>query len=326
MNSIVSQVILATGELCPKFELQPGMMLLGAESQPLILKGIETRRAPAFEVKPRKSEPFLVGYDQKILAISKTKEPLLLPAKDCVDFSENLQRKFSLAKATLNFPEKELPLDPYFLGLLLGDGCFRETPIKITTPDSEIIEAIYENAARYKWPISVNHLANNLSDHYRIKRPQKGQKSLKGIVVSLGLFNRKSPAKFIPKQYLFADKKSRQALLAGLLDTDGHLAVRYYDFSTSSPQLADDVVFLARSLGLTVFENRKPKTSGCVVRLYIHGDFAEIPIRIRRKISLFSKRYFEKFNLKPAGIQEIQYLDIESYLLGNCTIRIGDRS
>jgi hypothetical protein len=256
MNRIVSQVILATGELYPKINLKPGIMLLGTESQSLTLKGVETRRVPAFEVKPRKSEPFLVGLDQKILAMSKTNEPLLLPAKDYVEFSANLQKKFSLAKATLNFPETKLPLDPYFLGLLWG--------------------------------------------------------------------NRNSSTKFIPKQYLFADKKSRQALLAGLLEADGHLAIKYYDFKTSSPQLADDVAFLARSLGLTVFENRNPKTSGCAARLYIHGDFSKIPIRIRRKISIFSKRYFERFTIKPAGIQDIQYLDIESYLLGDCTIRIGD--
>jgi hypothetical protein len=256
MNRIVSQVILATGELYPKFDLKPGMMLLGAESQPLALKGVEIRRVPAFEVMPQKSESFLVGLDQKILATSKMNEPLLLAAKDYVDFSTNLQQKFSFAKATLNFPETKLPLDPYFLGFLWG--------------------------------------------------------------------NHKSNTKFIPKQYLFADKKSRQALLAGLLDTNGYIAVKYYDFKTSSVQLANDTAFLARSIGLTVFENRHPKTLGCVARLYIRGDFSEIPILIRRKLSLFLKRYFEKFTLKPAGIQEIQYLDVESYLLGDCTIRIGD--
>jgi hypothetical protein len=256
MSRNTSQVILATGELYPKFELVSGMELMGSDSKHNILKGVEIRREPAFKVTPRKSESFLIGLDQKILATSKMNEPLLLAAKDYVDFSGNLQQKFSLAKAILDFPETELPLDPYFQGLLLG--------------------------------------------------------------------NDKSDTKFIPKQYLFADKKSRQALLARVLDTDGHLAVKYYDFKTSSFQLADDTAFLARSLGLTVFENRNPKTSGCAARLYIHGDFSDIPIRIRRKISLFPKRYFEKFAVKPAGIQAIQHLDIESYLLGDCTIRIGD--
>jgi hypothetical protein len=256
MNSITSQVILATGELCPKFELKPGLMLLGADSQPLTLNGIETRKIPAFEVKPKKSEPFLIGFDQKILATSKTKEQLLLTAKDYVEYSQNLQQKFSLAKATLDFPETELPLDAYSEGLLLGTN--------------------------------------------------------------------KSNKKFIPKQYVFADKKSRQALLAGLLDTDGYLGMMFYDFKTSSPQLANDVAFLARSLGLTVIENRNPKSRGCAARLYIRGDFSKIPLRIHRKISRLSKIYFERFTVKTAGIQEIQYLDIESYLLGDCTVRIGD--
>jgi hypothetical protein len=249
-------VILATGELCPKFELKPGMMLLGAESQPLTLNGIETRRVPAFEVKPKKSEPFLIGFDQKILATSKTNEQLLLTAKDYVEFSKNLQQKFTLAKATLEFPGTEFSRDPYSQGLLLGTN--------------------------------------------------------------------KSNKKFIPKQYLFADKISRQAFLAGLLDTDSYLATRFYDFKTSSPQLANDVAFLARSLGLTVIENRNPKSRGCAARLYIRGDFSKIPLRIHRKISRLSKICLERFTVKTAGIQDIQYLDIESYLLGNCTVRIGD--
>jgi hypothetical protein len=327
MNSITSQIILATGELCPKFELKPGMMLLGAESQPLPLNSIQTRRVPAFEVKPKKSEPFFIGFDQKILATSKTKNPLLLTAKDYVEFSKNLQQKFTLTKAILEFPKLELPLDAYFLGLLLGDGSFRCSPIKLTTPDTEIVTTLYEIAAKYNWPVSVGHLKRNLSDHYYFKKSLEGEPSLKEIIDSLKLFNHKSDTKFIPKQYLFADKKSRQALLAGLLDTDGCLRnFRSYEFTTSSEKLADDTAFVARSLGLMVFENRKPKTPGCVARLNIHGDFSEIPVRIKRKIAKTRHTpVFEKFTIKSAGIQEIQYLDIESYLLGNCTVRIGDR-
>jgi hypothetical protein len=254
MNSITSQVILATGGFCPKIELKPGMVLLNANSKPRTLRGVETRRVPAFEVKPQKSEPFLIGLDQKILATSKTNEPLLLTAKDYVDFSKNLQQKFTLAKAILEFPKTALTLPPY----------------------------------------------------------------------EFGLFHHQSNTNFIPKQYLYADKKSRQSLLAGLLDADGSLSFRHYDFFTSSSQLAEDIAFLARSLGFLVVENRKPKTPGCVARLYIHGDFSEIPVRIKQKISRLSHKYFEKFSIKPVEIQDVQYLNIESYLLGDCTVRIGD--
>jgi hypothetical protein len=274
MNIKTGQVVLATGELYPKIELKPGMMLLGPDSQPHELKGVETRRVPAFEVKPLKSEPFLIGFDQKIFATSKTNEPLLLTAKDYVEFSPNLQKKLTLAKATLEFSKTELSVDPYLLGILLGNGSHRRTSAKLAALNFD--------------------------------------------------------TKFIPKQYLFADKKSRQALLAGLLDTAGHSCFRHYDFLTSSPKFADDVAFLARSLGLAVFENRAPKTRGCAARLYIHGDFpiiglSEIPVQMKRKLVRTSRQYFEKFTLKPAGIQAIQYLAIDSYLLGDFTVRTGDR-
>jgi hypothetical protein len=324
MDSKTSQVILATGELCPQSELNPGMMLLGANSEYKMLMRLKTSSVPAFEVTQKRGVPFLVGFDQKICLASKAKESLTLNAGDYTEFSKTRQQDFSLQKAILEFPSADLPLDPYFFGLLLGDGSFRCVPIKLTTPDAEIIDVLYEIAARYQWPVSINHLKNNLSDSYCFKRAVASRHSLKEIIASLGLFNHKSNIKFIPKQYLCADRTTRQALLAGLLDTDGSLCNNHYDFATSSNQLANDVAFLARSLGFAVSENRHPKTRGCVARLYIHGDFSETPIRIKRKIAKPRHHLIpERFKIKPVGIQEIQYLDVDSYLLSDCTVRVG---
>lgn len=325
MKTITSQVILASGELYPKSNLHPGMTLLGADAKPQELKGMKTRKILAFEVQPQKETPFLLGFDQRILAFSKYQEPLLLRAMDVRDCSKNFLKNFGLAKATLDFPKQELPLDPYFLGLLLGDGCFRKSTICLTTPDTEIIQALYQTAAQHQWPVRVERLPRNLSDGYYFKKSPKNTPSLKQILASLGLFRHKSTTKFIPKNYVYADRTSREALLAGLLDTDGSLRGFSYDYQTSSLQLAEDVAFLARSLGLLVVEGKSLKTRGIVARLYLHGDFSQIPLRIQRKISHPRRKPFQAtFKLKPVGLQEILYLDIESYLQGDFTIRIGD--
>ncbi|MDR3327419.1 MAG: hypothetical protein LBT04_04740 [Prevotellaceae bacterium] len=326
MNKISSQVILASGELYQKSSLQPGMKLLGADSQTYELKSVAIRHIPAFEIKPAKSESFFVGFDQKIFATSKTQEPMLLKAADYKELPLSFQKNFSLAKTQIDFPKKDLPLDPYFLGLLLGDGCFRSVPIRLTTPDEEIVQSLYEFSVKYQWPVSVDYLQNNKSNSYRFKLPPKENPSLKQIISNLGLFNHKSNTKFIPKSYLYSDKTSRQALLAGLLDTDGSLQNRSYDYQSASFQLAGDIAFLARSLGLLAIERVSRRTWGPVARLYIHGDFSEIPLHVKRKISKQkSKPFQEKFTLNSAGIKEIQYLNIESYLQGNFTVRIGDQ-
>jgi hypothetical protein len=246
-----------------------------------------------------------------------------LTATDYAEFSKRFQREFTLAKDTIDFAESALPLDPYFLGLLLGDGSFRCTPIKLTTPDIEIVQALNEFSEKYEWPVSVYKKPNNLSDDYYFKRAETG-KSLKQIIVSLELYDHKSNTKFIPKQYLYADKRSRQALLGGLLDTDGYLSFRHYDYQSASFQLANDIAFLARSLGFLVVERTLVRIGRTLARLYIHGDFSEIPIRIKRKICRYKQNiYHERFAIKPAGINDIQYLDVDSYLQGDFTVRIG---
>lgn len=325
MHTMTSQVILASGELCPKACLQPGMMLLGSDAKPQELKGIQTRAALAFEVRPRTGEPFVIGADQRILAFSERQEPLFLPAGDLFEFTPHFQRSFSWPKTAIDFPKRELPLDPYFLGLLLGDGCFRKATICLTTPDTEIIEALYTIAADYQWPVSVAPLAHNRASGYYFKRPAKGSPSLRQILSALGLFQHTSRTKFIPKAYLFADRVSREALLAGLLDTDGSLQRHTYDYQTASVQLAEDIAFLAHSVGLYVVRGAALCTKGIVARLYLHGDFSRIPVRIRRKIASPRRPPFRaRFKLKPVGIQQVAYLDIASYLQGDCTVRIGD--
>jgi hypothetical protein len=116
MNNITSQVILATGELCPKSELKPGMILLGADSRPQMLKGVQTRRVPAFEVIQKCGSSFLIGFDQKLCMTSWRGEKLVLNASDYAEFSGYRQSKFRLTKEVLRLPEAKLRLDSYMLG------------------------------------------------------------------------------------------------------------------------------------------------------------------------------------------------------------------
>lgn len=327
MQNRTSQVLLATGELCLKSELQEGMELLDEHSNPQVLKRLEVRNVPAFEVRPLKGEPFLMGFDQKILAQSlKANNYLLLGIADYVKQSPSFKSSFGLFHPVLQFPTQELPLDPYFLGLLLGDGCFRSNPPCLTTPDPEIVETIYTLAEEKKWPLRVVQTPANLSNAYYFKKNKTG--SLKTHLMELGLWNLTSKTKFIPHDYLYGSRQDRLALLAGLLDTDGYLQARHYEIVSASFPMADDIAFLARSLGLAVIEKEKIYQGRSYARLFIHGDFSEVPIQVHhKKLSFFKrKRNVQKtaFTVHPAGVQDVFYLDIDSYLTGDLTIRKGD--
>ncbi|WP_334041498.1 replicative DNA helicase [Burkholderia ambifaria] len=143
-----------------------------------------------------------------------------------------------------------LPVDPWVLGALLGDGALGGTAVRFSVKAEETLERMrarvdatleLEHAGRYDW---------------RIKRRPSGAarrppvNPLKAALEALGVWGRTSYDKFIPRAYLDAGKDARLDLLRGLLDTDGWVeswgTVRY---STASPQLARDVQELARSLG-----------------------------------------------------------------------------
>jgi len=155
----------------------------------------------------------------------------------------------------IEFEEKELKIDPYLLGVIIGDGGISKHEIRITLPDDEIRERIssvlpdgyaLHYCERYDWRITSGGKRNILVKHLE----------------EYGLMGHKSVEKFIPQDYLFASYNSRLQLLRGLLDTDGYVDASGHsiEYSSSSPQLAKDAVELVHSLGGYASIRKKPKT------------------------------------------------------------------
>ncbi|MCA7969652.1 replicative DNA helicase [Burkholderia sp. AU39826] len=144
-----------------------------------------------------------------------------------------------------------LPIDPWVLGALLGDGALGGTAVRFSVKAEETLNRM---RARVDASLELEYAGQH---DWRIKRrpstaaeARPSANPLKAALEQLGVWGRTSYDKFIPRLYLDADKDARLDLLRGLLDTDGWVescgAVRY---STASAQLASDVRELARSLG-----------------------------------------------------------------------------
>ncbi len=138
--------------------------------------------------------------------------------------------------------ECAVPFDPYLLGLLLGDGGLSRDSIKFSTLDDELVAAL-----RARFTVTAYGGCNY------------GVQGATGIIRDLGLLGRTSIGKFIPPRYLRASYADRVALLQGLMDTDGsiHGPGGHMEYSTSSDWLADDVEWLAISLGCKVRRERR---------------------------------------------------------------------
>lgn len=156
----------------------------------------------------------------------------------CRDRENVLNYKLPICKP-INFNKKELPIPPYTMGALIGDGHFFETPT-ISTIDKEILERV-GNELQIK-PIHIDKCS------YRLSYCKLGSRLRK-------LFGREihSYDKFIPCNYLYSSLDDRVNLLRGLMDTDGSLSGEgtCSIFHTSSFKLAEDVRELVNGLGGT---------------------------------------------------------------------------
>ncbi len=153
-------------------------------------------------------------------------------------------------------PSRAVPLDPYALGLLLGDGCItgRTTP-SFTTADPELAERLDETLGELGISVTPQQ-----GYDYVLRRTAGGRggvitaNPVTAVVRELGLEGTTSATKFVPEQYLSNSADVRLAVLQGLLDTDGGPVTQRgrtcrVQYCTTSPRLRDDVIFLVRSLG-----------------------------------------------------------------------------
>ena len=122
----------------------------------------------------------------------------------------------------IEFPEKELPLHPYVVGALIGNGnLMNNTPI-FSTADSEtlgLFMSFLPDRLTAKNIFGVNYRIVEFQNGYGRKKWQRSY--LKNALMSIGLLGKKSNEKHIPELYKYASKKQRIWLLKGLLDTDG---------------------------------------------------------------------------------------------------------
>lgn len=156
----------------------------------------------------------------------------------------------------LDLPEQCLPIDPYALGALLGRGHFSKT-VTLHTPDTAVVFRASAGLGKLGCVSRVT-----TCDGVSTGAVYSGTKALRDELSLLGLREPRSFNKFIPPDYLMGSTQQRLDLLHGLMDTGGNRnssrGSALIEFSTVSPQLADDVAALVRSLGGTA--QRKQRT------------------------------------------------------------------
>lgn len=150
----------------------------------------------------------------------------------------------------VQFSAKRFPIDPYILGVLLGDGNVTGLTPQFCPGDDEV-PCLVE--ASLPTDLSLTKTDLGTSTVYRIVSGPRGGRKTKNPLTeklqSMGLFGLDGFKKFIPSEYQFGSLEQRLALLQGLMDTDGRSNGARTRFSSTSKDLADGVASLVRSLG-----------------------------------------------------------------------------
>jgi len=186
----------------------------------------------------------------------------------------------------VEFSTGELPVDPYVLGVLLGDAHLRQretgSEILLSTPDAEILSAVLDRLP------GIEARASGRYDYRLVAPARRSTNWLTSALRELGLMGKMSHEKAVPSVYLVASAEQRLELLRGLMDTDGTVSRSSGtpSFSTSSRQLADDVLFLVRSLGGRARIATKRTTHRDSYRLNLSLPRGIQPFRLERKARL----------------------------------------
>lgn len=219
-----------------------------------------------------------------------------------------------------------LPLQPWALGLYLGDGHSGggSSSVRLSNTEPDI---------RARFAAALDPRDETVSEcrvTVRVRRKKRGGPTeIKTALKALGLCGLRSYEKFIPKGYLYASVEDRSELLRGLFDSDGYVADSgtSVEYCTASRQLCWDVEFLAGSLGGRVTWIKRPthytidgvrtqaRDSYRMMISFPAGDF--VPVSSEKHLRKWKPgplRVTDRFieSVEPSGTEECRCIRVEA--------------
>ncbi|MFN4145384.1 MAG: replicative DNA helicase [Runella sp.] len=289
-----TKVVMYDGTLKKVEEVKVGDLLMGDDSTPRRVLSLARGKENMYWVHQNRGISYRVN-ESHILSLKRSRnegghrtgEILNIELKDYLQKSDKFKSNYKGYKVSIELPEKNLEIDPYFFGIWLGDG--HSFSSRVTNTDSEVVaymdtyaQELNLNLVKYEQAFKAPNYANT-SGRRGIKTDFCIQEQLR----TLNVLNNKH----IPDQYLYNSSRNRLKLLAGLIDSDGHYQAECdcYEITQKSETLASQIKYLADSLGFRASLNVKKASiaeigyESEVYRVRISGDLTKIPVKIERK-------------------------------------------
>lgn len=276
-------------------------------------KKYDNYRVHYFDGKTFRSKGYKLIEQAQMLSKKISQQVFDISMKDYLTLSNTVKEKLKCFWVPIEYPVQDVILDPYFLGLWLGDGCKRKP--SITTADYEIMDYLESFVIKYNVRLRIEkHKDKLVWDYHVIGNYGKGSSHhnyVKSNLQRLKLICNKH----IPQIYKINSRYIRLKVLAGLIDSDGYYKDNGYEIMQKLEVLAYDIQDLCRSLGYACFINKCKK--GCWYKNeYKEGDYYritfygktidEIPVLLPRKKAgqrlQIKDPLVTGFTVKPLGV------------------------
>jgi len=222
--------------------------------------------------------------------------------------------------------ERELPIDPWLLGILLGDAHIAKDGIRLSNPDQDVLDRVQDNVASVglsiKWVQGVDWRISNAECVNSGPHTNELLQQLR----KLGLTGKRSWEKHAPHDYLVASREQRLEFLRGLMDSDGTCGKEGTPtWTTTSEVLAEQVLDLIRGLGMqasiasrttTYTHNGEKRNGRKSYRVTLFG-LTDNPFWLERKASrvrlkkVREKKLFVR-SIELVGEKEVQCISVSA--------------
>lgn len=325
-------ILMFDGSIKAVETIKVGDLLMGPDSKPRTVLSTARGIDNLYEVIPVKGTPYGVN-EAHILSLQhcSTNKIENISVKDYLNESKEFKLRTKGWRTGVEFFSQTIHeiLPPYLLGIWLGDGTGRtKSRFSITQLDNEIVDYIKQFCKCYNLGLRKDQPKNKCPIWTITDRGRGIRNRLVDLLRQFGLYYNK----YIPNIYKINSRKSRLELLAGLIDSDGELHNNCYYITQKSETLANDIVFLARSLGFAAYISPtykvcKTGNGGTYWQVYISGDISVIPVLIKHKIGHKRKQIknvlHTGISIKYIGVGDYFGFELDKdglYLLGDFTV------
>ena len=267
-HGIDTPIIMSDGSIKLVQDVEVGDKLMGPDGSPRNVISLGRGRGKLYRVTQKKGDSYVINSDHILSLkatntshgmftgwknhISKNADIVNINVEEFLQSSNTVKHCLKGWKSSAIelfdrvHDEEEILIPPYILGVWLGDGT--STCAAVTKPICNMTKAWlkYGESMGYGHSISLN---SSGCPTWRLTngRDGSGFNTIQSALSILDVLKNKH----IPDSYKFAPIKSRLELLAGLIDSDGHLSHNGFDWISKYEGMATDFAFICRSVGLS---------------------------------------------------------------------------